>query len=854
MQYNGIKAKSFKMQDGGTLVELRYDATNNKINGVYISKDNGTTFKKLLDEDEVSTRINNFIATIQSGLSTPISINLESALPNISNAVAWSSVSDVSTSTTYSAGDKLAKDGVMYEVINTVSIKDDGSDDPQTFLNSGDMKVFVKDGTYYSIQNMDITKPGHTGRAWYNSNASINTWQTSYDDTGRPIMEYDDITVGEQIAEDSTITKDKVFYRALTDVTCSGNWVTDKSNFEELKTSGAILNHFEANRYYSENEMIIEDNVIYTRKTAGTSSATLGADISNWEPQTRLHTSGSRHVEFKISTATYPSAGIWTTQNLVYVDGDQSMIGTNTLIVPVDGLYYAHIFPFTVLPTAGSSIIRITNPATSAVLSVNISGALGASNFSSQSGLDAILHLSKGDMLRVEMYSTVKPTSSNPSPCEFGLIAEDQSDNVVAEADYEAFTSTTNSITPIALKNITNPSVISSSGIITLPEDGTYVLSIDSLNSVSGASQGTYSTYVFRGSETTAIAYATGTGTSGQMYPLTTIIGGYKGDTYSIKRVKNVAQPNLVIQSDKRGIKLLKLKSVTQSLNSQDLYNEYLQRLPSGVTPNSYEGWLKGLVSRNQLRVKVKVVNQTRATTGLIQHKFTYIEGEQSMLNNNCFVAPVAGLYSIYIPSFATNGSHTANSVGWTTVMRGVTNVDDAYIGFAYTNNTITIPNCEVVVWLDKDEVVSAWWGENQTNSISLLRNNYDSYAEFTLIQGGHPQIEYPNTWTPGVEYDFGNGLYGQRFTGTYSLSAKQWKSINLSTLIPSSIIDYGGTIQQSTWFNTLPLSYIGTDGALQSEATIWYDPSNNTGLTVSIYFSAAQSNSKYDVWVKYTK
>lgn len=30
MQYNGIKAKSFKMQDGGTLVELRYDATNNK--------------------------------------------------------------------------------------------------------------------------------------------------------------------------------------------------------------------------------------------------------------------------------------------------------------------------------------------------------------------------------------------------------------------------------------------------------------------------------------------------------------------------------------------------------------------------------------------------------------------------------------------------------------------------------------------------------------------------------------------------------------------------------------------------------------------------------------------------------
>ena len=114
--------------------------------------------------------------------------------------------------------------------------------------------------------------------------------------------------------------------------------------------------------------------------------------------------------------------------------------------------------------------------------------------------------------------------------------------------------------------------------------------------------------------------------------------------------------------------------------------------------------------------------------------------------------------------------------------------------------------------------------------------------------------ITRPDLWPENKEITFGNGLYGQRFTGTYSLSANQWKSINLSTLIPSSIIDYGGTIQQSTWFNTLPLCYIGNDGALQSEATIWYDPSNNTGLTVSIYISTAQSNSKYDIWVTYKK
>lgn len=114
--------------------------------------------------------------------------------------------------------------------------------------------------------------------------------------------------------------------------------------------------------------------------------------------------------------------------------------------------------------------------------------------------------------------------------------------------------------------------------------------------------------------------------------------------------------------------------------------------------------------------------------------------------------------------------------------------------------------------------------------------------------------ITRPDLWPENKEITFGNGLYGQRFTGTYSLSANQWTSINLSTLIPSSIIDYGGTIQQSTWFNTLPLCYIDNSGALQSEATIWYDPSNNTGLTVSIYISTAQSNSKYDIWVTYKK
>lgn len=627
-------------------------------------------------------------------------------------------------------------------------------------------------------------------------------------------------------------------------------------SFEKLlgQSDGSILKPFTPDKQYVENEMIIEDGVIYTRKTAGISAATLGDDIANWEPQTRLHTSGSRYVKFKIDTATYPAVNTWAKQDFIYVDGDQSMVGSNTLIVPADGLYYAHMFPFSVLPSAGSSIIRLTNASTGAVYMANISGAMGASNYKSQSGFDTILHLSKGTTLSVELYTTVKATASSSIPCEFGLIAEDQSDNVVAEATYTPITSvTTTSERAIALENITNPSAISSDGKITLPEDGTYILSGELYSSNSGGTSGTVSLFVRGSDKSLRMQTPLYTGTNVQIPSFTTILSGNKGDTFTITTQKSVAQSNLT-SGVARYVRLFKLKSVTTSLSSQDLYNEYLQKLPASETPNSYEDWLKSLISRSQLRVKAKVVNQTRSTTGLIQHQFTYVEGEQSMLNsNNCFVAPVAGLYSIDIPSFATTFSHGASTPGTTTIFKGTTNIDSAYIGFSYTNGTVTIPSCNPIVWLGKGETVSVWWNEITTDSITLLRNNYDCYAEFSLIQGGHPLENYPNTWTPGVEYDFGNGLYGQRFIGTYTVAKATRSDIILdSSLIPASVVDWGGQIQESDWYVSLPHCFYSNSAV--DEATLWWSSSSSTTLRIAIQFQAAQTNSAYDVWVKYTK
>lgn len=630
-------------------------------------------------------------------------------------------------------------------------------------------------------------------------------------------------------------------------------------SFEKLlgQSDGSILKPFTPNKQYVENEMIIEDGIIYTRKTAGISAATLGEDIANWELQTRLHTSGNRYVRFTSSSS---GSGWSYNKSLTYVDGDQSLLASNYLLVPADGLYYLNYIPCLSTSSSSStmsvaSLVRKNNlGTTTSGIWDNLIGYNANYATAGAASVSGIYHLSKGDKVSFTVFSS--GTLSGSATSEFGLLAEDQSDNLVCEAQIVNYTSLTTSETNMKLQDISNPSVLSSTGMITLPEDGSYFVNIDFMQSVSGGSSGIASTFVSNSTRTTR--YLLGKihdMSNGQIPSLSGIITGSKGEQFQISHSKTVAQSGLTYSSGyKRYVRIFKLKSVITSLSSQDLYNEYLQKLPASKTPNSYEDWLKSLVSRSQLRVKVKVVNQTRSTTGLIQHQFTYTEGEQSMLDsNNCFVAPVAGLYSISLPSFATTFSHGVSTPGTTTILKGTTNIDSAYLGFSCTNGTVTIPSCNPIVWLDKGETVSVWWNENTTDSITLLRNNYDSYVEFSLIQAGHPYIDYPNTWTPGVEYDFGNGLYGQRFTGTSTGNNYQHDVTVTTSGARPNIINWGGTIQISV----SDLNKISANPGYMWSTSDYLLPGivsilNKVRFQVSC--SSGHANIPYDVWVKYTK
>lgn len=623
-------------------------------------------------------------------------------------------------------------------------------------------------------------------------------------------------------------------------------------SFEKLlgQSDGSILKPFTPNKQYVENEMIIEDGVIYTRKTAGISAATLGDDIANWEPQTRLHTSGSRYVKFKIDTATYPAVNTWKKQDLIYVDGDQSMVGSNTLIVPVDGLYYAHIFPFTVLPSAGSSIIRLENASTSAVYMANISGAMGASNYVSQSGFDTILHLSKGTILNITLYTTVVATSSSSIPCEFGLIAEDQSDNLVCEAEMTQFTSSPIGEVDMSLQNISNPSVLGSTGKITLPEDGSYFINIDFMQSKSGGSDGRCCTYVSDVSKTHRDIITTNESmTNGQIQSLSGILTGSKGEQFQISHSKTVAQSGLTYDSNyKRYVRIFKLKSVEHKLEPTDLYNEYMNRVPSGMTPMSYDEWVKSIVQRNQYRVEAKSVAVDLTVNVWTDVPSQYSSGTQSMLNDNKFIAPVAGLYYFTL----NNALNTTNvkAINCTLIQKN----GSKRISYYETNNSTTnFSGATTVIWLDKDEYLNP----------QVLSRTADTYPasivmEFGLIQGGHPLENYPNTWSPGVEYDFGNGLYGQRFTGSVTTTAaNKAKEVKLTSDVYSNIIAFGGIWNRGTGKFSLPIGIISsTSGSVELISAI-YVKNNVSSSTDGLYASFLENGANtttYDIWVKYTK
>jgi hypothetical protein len=108
--------------------------------------------------------------------------------------------------------------------------------------------------------------------------------------------------------------------------------------------------------------------------------------------------------------------------------------------------------------------------------------------------------------------------------------------------------------------------------------------------------------------------------------------------------------------------------------------------------------------------------------------------------------------------------------------------------------------------------------------------------------------INRPDLWTANVEYDFGNGLYGQRFTGTITVTKTNLAAVNLN-LSASKMISSGGE-----WFDGV--NYLSTDYTdLSSGIGCGFVRTTSGYIT---FYSRLRDNDRdnapYDIWVIYKK
>jgi len=110
-----------------------------------------------------------------------------------------------------------------------------------------------------------------------------------------------------------------------------------------------------------------------------------------------------------------------------------------------------------------------------------------------------------------------------------------------------------------------------------------------------------------------------------------------------------------------------------------------------------------------------------------------------------------------------------------------------------------------------------------------------------------------PNLWPVGIELDFGDGSFGQRFTGNITAAADTNVEIPLATHTSIvDIVDCGGSIHfaansKMAFGHTLSVSGY----------TVWGTSSldiSGMGMRLQSRFTQARSNMPYNIWVIYSK
>lgn len=607
--------------------------------------------------------------------------------------------------------------------------------------------------------------------------------------------------------------------------------------------SGGGIGLFVPYKNYKKDELVINDNIIYICKDDHTAGATLGDDVSHWTEMRKTITSGNRYVKFTIPKQTKPVNSWNTISDLTYEEGDQSLLASDKLIAPVSGLYYFNVSCIQIDKTASNkySITRVVNNTDANVVGLSQSNG----NWQVQPTCSGLVSLKAGDSLRIESYYVNMPSTGGYTS-EFGLLSDDKENNLIAEATL-TFSNQEAGVSKIMkFTNSSNPAVISSSGIITLPEDGDYLLAQDQSLMTTTAADHTILTRILKGSVIIYDYLSTGA-QSKYSNAYVFVLSGLKGDTFSVDNRTSIVLNNRTLANDPK-IRLFKIKSVDYHIDSHDLHKDSGSAL-------SYEDWVADKLKNEQLTVTATVnANQTIPNSATLL-KVTYQSGESSMLNNSKFIAPVDGFYNININNIESTVSSDK------TLCIELNNGNSTW-DKSLTYNTAAstrIPGLSHSIYLKKNDfitVVASSALNTVTKASSASTGIESNKVTFTLINTGitsNYEVGKPHLWPVNTEINLGDGLYGRRYKVVSLLPAT---SSGISDNIIDSTISFNNT--KFVNYGGRVTGYNGLEWAIpinwqNAKSTVFIDSNNKLNFMLES-LPVGQVCTNLDMWFTYTK
>lgn len=229
-----------------------------------------------------------------------------------------------------------------------------------------------------------------------------------------------------------------------------------------------------------------------------------------------------------------------------------------------------------------------------------------------------------------------------------------------------------------------------------------------------------------------------------------------------------------------------------------------------------------------------------------------------SLINGNDLVAPMDGYYLISASSgFISDGAQDIEFFQQDWYVNNVQISSNRQYTGSNRDTTSTLGGNVLFRRLNKGDKVQLGiyqGGHSLQISGTVTMSLVNTLNENKVLE----LMNKPNLWVAGQEYDFGDGIYGQRFTGNVTpAAANKAKEILLTSTIYSNIIESGGMWNRGKGKFSLPIGGISsTTGSIELMSSIY--TKNNVGGTTSGLYAAFLDNgvstTTYDIWVKYTK